>query len=146
VRMPRARDNIHPHRFTLLGGQGGVVTAHGFTKIFFHVSYEHAPALVETFSSRWADQLRFTLVVSNAPNDFARADSAVIDVAKNDEPAVFRILETFLKSNPKALVSKSALPFGTNIGPLGVPVANGVNKHDIADAFGFRICREAVAQ
>jgi hypothetical protein len=144
VRMPRARDNIHPHRFTLLGGQGGAVTANGFTKLFLPVSYEAAPALVEAFSSRWADQLRFTLVVSNAPQDFERADAAVLDVAKNDEGHVVHILETFMKSNSKGFgSSKSSLPFGTQLGPLSLPVAHGVNKSDLADAFGWRVSREA---
>lgn len=144
VRMPRARDNIHPHRFTLLGGQGGAVTAHGFTKIFLHVSYLAAPALIELFSSRAADQLRFTLVVSNSPHDFERADSAVIDVAKNDEAQVLKLLESFVKSHPKG-ISKTGLPFGTNVGPLGTAVAAGINKHDLADAFGLRVCREAMS-
>lgn len=143
VRLPRARENLVPHRFTVYGGQGGVVVGHGFTKLFLPVTYEAAAALVETFSSRWADQLRFSLFVANSSLDFGRADSAVLDVGAQDMVGVERLLETFLRSHPDAFAPRGQ-PFGTDAGALGFAMANAVDRADVADGYGWRRSHEAV--
>ena len=51
LRLPRARENLHPHRFSLFGGQGGCVVGHGYGKLLLPISYEAAPALVEACAS-----------------------------------------------------------------------------------------------
>ncbi|MBL9038223.1 MAG: hypothetical protein JNG84_06915 [Archangium sp.] len=145
VRLPRARENLHPHRFTLHGGQGGCVVGTGFTKLFIPVTFEAAPGLVEAFSSRWADQLRFGLVVANAPSDFQRADSAVVDVSPADEPGVVKLLDVFLRAHPKALVPRG-VPYGTEPGPLGLPKGKGQGKADVADGFAWRKSGEGAQQ
>jgi hypothetical protein len=144
VRLPRARENLIPYRFTVHGGQGGPVVSKGFAKYFVPVTYEVATKLVELFTGRLADQLRFGLLVSNSGLDFARADSAVIDVAPSDEDGVVRILEAFLRAHPKALVQRG-LPYGTIPGPLGLPRAEATGRADVADGYGWRRSREAVA-
>lgn len=144
VRLPRARENLYPHRFTLHGGQGGPVLPHGYAKLYVPVTFEAASALVEAFSSRWADQLRFGLHVCNAPVDFGRADSAVIDVGPQDEAGVIKVLDAFMRQHPKALVTRGR-PYGTTEGPLGLPRGVGQGRTDLADGFGYRKCQEAIA-
>lgn len=143
LRLPRARENLHPHRFSLYGGQGGCVVGTGFAKFFVPVTYEAAPALVEACASKWADQLRFSLYVSNAPQDFDRADSALIDVGAQDEAGVLRLLETFLRQHPEA-ISARGVPFGTTPGPLRLARADAKDKGDLCDGFGWRRSTEAV--
>lgn len=143
LRLPRARENLHPHRFSLYGGQGGCVVGHGFTKLFVPVTFEAAASLVEACASRWADQLRFSLYVANDPQDFARADSAVIDVGTQDEPGVMRLLEAFFKQSPGALAVKG-VPFGTTAGPLNCARVSVKEKGDLADGFGWRISTDAL--
>lgn len=145
VRLPRARENLFPHRFTLHGGQGGPVLPHGYAKLFIPVTFEAAPALVEAFSSKWADQLRFGLHVTNAPIDFKRADSAIVDVGPQDEAGVVRVLENFVRRHPRALSTPRARPFGTIEGPLGLSRAAGQGRTDLADGYGWRKAREAMA-
>lgn len=143
LRLPRARENLHPHRFSVFGGQGGCVTAHGYAKLFVPVTFEAAPALVEACASKWADQLRFSLYVANAPRDFERADAALIDVGPQDEPGVIRLLEAFRQQNPHAFVPRGA-PLGTKPGPLGLLRAEVKERVDLADGFGWRMATEAV--
>ncbi len=143
LRLPRARENLHPHRFSLYGGQGGCVVGTGFAKFFVPVTYEAAPALVEACASKWADQLRFSLYVANAPQDFDRADAALIDVGPQDEPGVLRLLETFLRQHPEA-ISARGVPFGTTPGPLRLARADAKDKGDLCDGFGWRRSTEAV--
>lgn len=143
LRLPRARENLHPHRFTLYGGQGGCVVGHGFTKWFLPLSFEAAPALVEACASRWADQLRFSLYVVNDPQDFDRADAAIIDVGTQDESGVLRLLEAFVKQQPGALTTRGA-PYGTEAGPLNLAVAHSREKLDLGDGFGWRVSAAAV--
>lgn len=145
VRLPRARETLYPHRFTVHGGQGGPVVGHGFTKLFIPVTFESAALLVEAFSSKWADQLRFGLSVANAPTDFSRADSAVVDVAPGDEPGIVKLIDAFLRLHPKALVARG-LPYGTAQGPLGLPKAEGKGRIDLADGFGWRKSAEGATQ
>ncbi len=144
VRLPRARENLHPHRFTLYGGQGGPVLPHGYAKLFIPVTFEASASLVEAFASRWADQLRFGLHVANAPIDFARADSAIVDVGPHDEAGVVKLLDMFLHQHPKAIALKGR-PHGTLDGPLGLPRAVGQGRTDLADGYGWRKATEAVA-
>lgn len=143
LRLPRSRENLHPHRFSLYGGQGGCVVGTGFAKLFLPVTYEAAPALVEACASKWADQLRFSLYVSNAPQDFDRADSAIIDVGPQDEPGVLRLLETFLRQHPEAITGRG-VPFGTAPGPLHLARADAKDRGDLCDGFGWRRSAEAV--
>ncbi len=145
VRLPRARETLHPHRFTVHGGQGGPVLGHAFTKLFIPVTFEAAALLVEAFASKWADQLRFGLSLANAPTDFKRADSAVVDVAPGDEPGIVKLIDAFLRLHPKALVPRG-LPFGTVQGPLGLPKAEGKGRGDLADGYGWRRSLEGSQQ
>lgn len=145
VRLPRARENLWPHRFTLHGGQGGPSAAHPFAKIFVPVKFEAAPLLVEAFSGRLADQLHFGLYVSNAPGDFERSDSALVDVSLKDELGVVRVLDSFLSAHPDAL-SSPGLPSGALYGPLGLArVETSGGRGDLCDGFGWRISQEAIA-
>ena len=144
LRLPRARENLWPHRFTLCGGQGPVVVGHGFNKILLPVSFEQAPALVESFASRLGDQLRFSLCVANSPQDFDRADSAVLDVGAADLAGVVRALETFAQGHPAALKLRG-MPHGTKPGPLGFPAGQGLDRGDLCDGFGWRQAHAAVA-
>lgn len=144
LRLPRARENLYPHRFTLNGGQGPVVVSHGFTKLFLPISFEVVPQLIELCSSQLGDQLRFSLCVSNSPLDYERADSAVLDVGQGDFQGVVRMLEAFTSANPVALTPRG-LPVGTRAGPLGLPVADAVGRGDLADGFGWRRAVEAFA-
>lgn len=142
LRLPRARENLHPHRFSLYGGQGGCVVGHGYAKLFVPVTFEAASSLVEACASKWADQLRFSLYVANAPQDFERADSAIIDVGPQDEPGVVRLLEAFLRQNPAA-ISPRGLPYATLPGPLSLARAEAKDRADLCDGYGWRRCAEA---
>jgi hypothetical protein len=144
LRLPRARENLHPHRFSLYGGQGGCVVGHGYAKLFLPVTFEAAPALVEACASKWADQLRFSLYLSNSPHDFERADAALIDVGPQDEPGVLRLLEAFLRQHPNAFVSRG-MPYSTLPGPLSLARAEAKERGDLCDGYGWRRAREAVA-
>lgn len=143
LRLPRARENLHPHRFSLFGGQGGCVVGKGYSKLFLPVTYEASPHLVEAFSSKWADQLRFSLYVANSPHDFERADSALIDVGPDDEAGVVRVLEAFVRQYPSALVPRG-IPYATKNGPLGVGRVEVTAKTDLCDGYGWRRSDEAV--
>ncbi len=143
LRLPRARENLHPHRFSLYGGQGGCVVGHGYAKLFVPVTYEAAPALVEACAGKWADQLRFSLHVANSPYDYERADAAVIDVGVQDEPGVLRLLEAFLRQNPSALHPRGT-PFGTIVAGLQLARGEAKGREDLCDGFGWRLCADAV--
>lgn len=145
LRLPRARENLHPHRFSLFGGQGGCVVGHGFTKLFVPITYDAAPSLVEACASKWADQLRFSVHVSNSPHDYDRADAAVIDVGVQDEAGVVRLLEAFLRQSPSALKPRGT-PFASVPGPLALAKAEGKTRADLCDGYGWRRSSEAVLQ
>ena len=145
VRMPRARENLYPNRFTLHGGQGGPVVGNGFIKYFVPIRYETASTLVDAFSGKWADSLRFGLSVMNSPLDFERADAAVVDVGPDDEPGIIRLLETFVKQHPKALAPSRGVPFGTEAGPAGFPRARAHGRADLADGYGWRRSHEGAS-
>lgn len=142
LRLPRARENLYPHRFSLFGGQGGCVVGHGFTKYFVPVTYEAAPALVEACSSKWADQLRFSLHVANSPLDYERADAAIIDVGVQDEPGVLKLLEVFSRVAKHGLQARG-VPFSASEGPLGTTRAHAKDRGDLADGYGWRVATEA---
>lgn len=144
LRLPRARENLHRHRFTLYGGQGGCVVGNRFEKLFLPITYEAAPALVEACASRWADQLRFSLYVANSPQDFDRADAALVDVGTQDAPGMARLLEAFLREHPGALRPRG-LPYSTTQGPLSLAHVEGTSRGDLGDGFGWRRCAEAIA-
>jgi hypothetical protein len=143
VRLPRARENLHPHRFTLYGGQGGPTVGRAFTKLFLGIDWEVAPQLVERLAGRAGDGLRFALYVANSPADYARADAAVIDVGTSDEAGLVKALEAFTAAHPGAVRARG-LPHGTRRGPLGLPTAEGLSRADLADGFGWRCSREAL--
>jgi hypothetical protein len=145
LRLPRVRENLFPHRFTLNGGQGPVVVAHGFTKFFIPLTFDAAAKLVETAVSRMGDQLRFSLHFANSPADYERADSAVLDVGAADLQGVLRFLQAFLTANPEGVVPKG-LPHATTQGPLNLATATGVDRGDLADGYGWRRCFEAVSR
>jgi hypothetical protein len=144
VRLPRARENAHPYRFSLHGGQGGPVLTGGYAKLFVPVTYEGAALLVEGLTGRAGDQLHFALHVCNQPADFDKADTAIIDVGRQDEPGVIKALETFLAQHPGA-VKPRGLPYSTEIGPLGLPRTEATSRMDLADGYGWRKSQEAVA-
>ena len=144
LRLPRARENLYPHRFTLCGGQGPLVVGRGFSKLFLPVSMEYAPRMVEVFSSRLGDQLRFSLYIANSPQDFERADSAILDVGTADFPGAIRALETFAQSHPAAFLLRG-LPYGTKPGPLGFPLGQGIDRSDVCDGYGWRQAQVGVA-
>ncbi len=143
VRMPRARENLVPHRFTLHGGQGGPSTSGQFVKLFIPIRMDAVGGLLELFSGKASDSIRLALHVANSPLDFDRADSAVLDVGLNDEATAVKTLDAFIRTHPKAIQSRGQ-PFGTDIGPLGFPRALALGRGDIADGFSWRRCSEAV--
>ena len=100
VRVPRARENLVPHRFTLLGNHGAPSPGERVSKLFIAASLEAAAQLVATMSARGADGLRFALFVGNEPRDFERTDNVVMDVAHRDEPAAVKVLGDFFKAQP----------------------------------------------
>ncbi len=139
LRLPRARENLFPHRFTLYGGQGGVTTSGAFAKVFVPVTVEAAPLLIEAFAGRLADPLRFALSVSNSPVDYDRADSAIFDIPEKEEGDVLKVLEKFLALHPKAIVPRG-VPLSTIVGRLNLPRATGQGRSDLADGYSTRIC------
>lgn len=146
VRLPRARENLFPHRFTLYGGQGGATLSPRFVKYFLPISFEGAGPLVDFMSGRAGDSLRFALHVVNSPLDFERLDTAVLDVGLSDEANVLKAVETFLKGHPEALKASQGLPYGTAGGPQGLARAEATGRADLGDGFGWRVSAEAAAQ
>lgn len=143
LRLPRARENLHPHRFTVYGGQGGCVVGHGYSKLFLPITFEACSALVQACSGKFSDQLRFSLYVANSSRDFDRADAALIDVGPQDEPGVLRMLEAFLRLHPTALVDRG-VPYGTVPGPLRLARTEAKDKGDLGDGYGWRMSAEAI--
>ncbi len=105
VRVPRARENLTPHRFTLLGNHGAPAPGERVSKLFIAASLEAAALLVATLSARSADGLRFSLFVGNEPRDFERTDNIVLDVAFKDEPAAVKLVGDFFKGQSGRLLS-----------------------------------------
>jgi hypothetical protein len=104
VRVPRARENLTPNRFTLLGNHGAPSPGERVSKLFIGASLEAAALLVATLSARSADGLRFSLFVGNEPRDFERTDNVVMDVAHRDEPAAVRLVGDFFKGQAGRLL------------------------------------------
>ncbi|MBS1149231.1 MAG: hypothetical protein H6Q89_929 [Myxococcaceae bacterium] len=104
VRVPRARENLTPHRFTLLGNHGAPSPGERVSKLFIAASLEAAALLVASLSARSADGLRFSLFVGNEPRDFERTDNLVMDVAFRDEPAAVKLVGDFFKGQSGRLL------------------------------------------
>ncbi len=104
VRVPRARENLTPHRFTLLGNQGAPSAGERISKLFIAASLEAAAQLVAALSARSADGLRFSLFVGNEPRDFERTDNLVMDVAFRDEPDAVKLVGDFFKAQSGRLL------------------------------------------
>ena len=104
VRVPRARENLTPHRFTLLGNHGAPAPGERVSKLYIGASLEAAALLVATLSARSADGLRFALFVGNEPRDFERTDNIVMDVAFRDEPAAVKLIGDFFKAQSGRLL------------------------------------------
>jgi hypothetical protein len=143
LRLPRARENLFPHRFTVFGGQGGATANASFVKLFVAVSVDAVAPLIEHFTGRAADSLRFTLSVCNSPADYDRADSAIFDIAEKEESAVLKTLEAFMSTRPTAVVSRG-VPLSTIVGRLGLPRAVAQGRADLCDGYGLRICESAM--
>lgn len=139
VRVPRARENLVPHRFTLYGGQGPAIKHEPFVKFFISLTMEGAAPLVETLSSRAADRLAFTLWVPNSPDDFERADTAVIDVSPRHEETVQSLLTEFAKTHRPLL--RRAHPIFTQPLQSGLSKTHGTTSEDVADGYGKRRSR-----
>lgn len=105
VRVPRARENLTPHRFTLLGNHGAPSPGERVSKLYIAASLEAAALLVATLSARSADGLRFSLFVGNEPRDFERTDNLVMDVAFRDEPAAVKLIGDFFKGQSGRLLA-----------------------------------------
>lgn len=132
VRVPRARENLTPHRFTLLGNHGAPQPGEKTTKLFISANLEGAAQLVATLSARSADGLKFALFVGNEPRDFDRTDNIVMDVTARDEPAAVKLLNEFFRGgrlNP----TKAPLQ-ATQIAP-GLAKADTIAREDSGDGF-----------
>jgi hypothetical protein len=143
VRVPRARENLTPHRFTLFGGAGPASTAEPFVKLFVPVTLEGAGPMVELLCSRCFERTPFTLYVTNAPDDFERLDTAVLDVPRREEEPVTRFLTDFARAHRGA--ARLGAPLFTRHVQAGVARSDGQGPLDAGDGFGRRRCR-ALAQ
>lgn len=132
VRVPRARENLTPHRFTLLGNHGAPQPGEKVSKLFVAASLEGAAQLVATLSARSADGLKFALFVGNEPRDFERTDNLVMDVAQRDEASAVRLLTEFFKSG-RLNAAKAPLQ-ATAIIP-GLAKAETLAREDAGDGF-----------
>ena len=134
VRVPRARENLYPHRFTLLGNQGAPPSTEPMTKLFVAATLEGAAQLVASLSGRSADGLRFSLFVGNEPRDFQRTDNLVMDVATRDEPATQKLLSEFFRGQVARLLP---LPAPLQTQPIfpGLSRTEGAGRQDLADGF-----------
>ncbi len=133
VRVPRARENLHPHRFTLLGAQGGA-QIEPLVKLFVAATLEGAAQLVGSLSGRSADGLRFSLFVGNEPRDFQRADNLVLEVGARDEQAGLKLLSEFFRGQPARLLPLPA-PLQTQPVFPGFARAEVNAREEVADGF-----------
>jgi hypothetical protein len=134
VRVPRARENLHPHRFTLLGNQGGPGAGESISKLYIAATLEGAGQLVASLSGRSADSLRFVLYLANEPRDYVRTDNVVMDVAMRDEQAAVRLVTDFFRGQPTRLMGVPA-PLQTQAIFPGVARTDTSGRADIADGY-----------
>ncbi|MBL8951829.1 MAG: hypothetical protein JNK82_13690 [Myxococcaceae bacterium] len=139
VRVPRARENLTPYRFTLYGGAGPAPTNEQYVKLFLPLTLEGAAPLIELLSSRHCDRLAFTLYVPNSPDDFERIDAAVVDVVRRDEEALQRLVVDFVRVNRGA--ARTGAPLFARSVQAGLARADATGPHDAGDGFGKRRCR-----
>jgi hypothetical protein len=139
VRVPRARENLTPYRFTLYGGAGPAPIAEQFVKLFLPLTLEGAGPLVELLSSRHCDRTAFTLFIANSPDDFERVDAAVIDIARRDEELLQRLIIDFVRVHRGA--ARSGAPLFARAVQAGLARADAAGPHDAGDGFGKRRCR-----
>lgn len=144
VRVPRARENLYPHRFTLYGGQGSAVAARGseparYTKLFVAFTLDGAVHAVSQLSSRLGDKFRFTFLVSNDPRQLDRADSAICDVSLEHAEEVTRLLLEMVRGQPQWVKPLPAPAFSEALLP-GLARAPGDGVADLGDGFARRRC------
>lgn len=138
VRIPRARENLYPHRFTLLGGRGAAAANEPLVKLYVSLSVEGAAQLVGHLSGRAGEQLRFTLLVTNDPRDFLRSDCVAVDVGRTDEAEATGILQDYLRSHPDQ-VRPSVPPLLTRALRPGLARADGLQRGDAGEGYGLRV-------
>lgn len=134
VRVPRARENLTPHRFTLLGNHGAPPPEEKVSKLFIAASLDGAALLVAALSARSADGLRFTLYVGNEPRDFERTDNLVLDVAFRDEPGAVKLLTEFFKGQAGRLLPLKP-PLQAAVVLPGIAKAETAVREDAGDGF-----------
>jgi hypothetical protein len=139
VRVPRARENLTPHRFTLYGGAGPASVGEPYVKLYLPVTLEGAGPLIELLCSRQLERTPFTLYVTNAPDDFERLDTAVLDVPRREEEAVTRLLVDFARVHRG--VARMGAPLFTRQVQAGLARADAAGPQDSGDGFGQRRCR-----
>jgi len=138
VRIPRSRENLYPHRFTLLGGRGAAATHEPLVKLYATPTVEGAAALVSHLSGRAGEQLRFTLIVTNDPRDFLRSDAICLDVGRHDEDEAARLLSEFFRTHPDH-VRAAAPPMLTRTLRPGLARADGLERGDAGEGYGLRV-------
>jgi hypothetical protein len=139
VRVPRARENLTPNRFTLYGGAGPAPVSEPFVKLFLPLTLDGAGPLVELLSSRQCERVSFTLLIANSPEDFERVDAAVLDLNRRDEEMLQRLLVEFGRVNRGA--TRTGTPLFARAVQAGLARADANGRHDAGDGFGRRRCR-----
>lgn len=139
VRVPRARENLTPNRFTLYGGAGPAPTSEQYVKLFLPLTLDGAGPLVELLSSRHCDRVAFTLFIANSPDDFERVDAAVVDLARRDEDALQRLIIDFVRVHRGA--ARTGAPLFARAVQAGLARADASGPHDAGDGFGRRRSR-----
>ena len=138
VRIPRSRENLYPHRFTLLGGRGAAATNEPLVKLYASLTVEGAAALVGYLAGRPGEQLRFTLIVTNDPRDFLRSDAVCLDVGRHDEAEATGLLSEFLRTHPEH-ARASVPPLLTRALRPGLARADGLERGDAGEGYGLRV-------
>ncbi len=138
VRIPRSRENLYPHRFTLLGGRGAAPTHEPLVKLYATPTVEGAAALVGHLAGRVGEQLRFALLVTNDPRDFLRSDAVCLDVGRHDEDEATKLLSEFFRAHPE-WVRTATPPLLTRALRPGLARADGLEKDDAGEGYGLRV-------
>lgn len=137
VRLPRLRENLHPYRMTVRGGRGGVSGAEPFSKLFVSVNQGGAVSWARHLVSRGSEKLAFEAALVNAPDDYDRLDTLVVDVPRRDEEAVTRWLREFARTHVYTVRVGTPL-FAAGL-DVGISCAAGtLGPEDVADGYGKR--------